>query len=744
MVRRLNCAVQRDSMPKRARKKLNWRIAGVLAATLLVCLAVGIYGQRISYLQDQEHAQVDALIVLQENIVIPLHTLSREIGFGGLIHNFKNYVLRGDPAYADAADANARAAQDALDRLDAILQQPEAQRAIDLVRNTLHQYHENLGLAVAMRATQAEVVDLDVAVRIDDRGALEGLNILYALTERIATTHTANAKRFSHELDSLLGAGLLMFIVLIAGAAALCVMLIGQYRLAIKLSEAHQEVNALISAAPDVVIYVGADGKIRYANDRVLDLLGYEAAELLGQSIETLVPETARGEHVEHRRDYMRSPKSGPMTEARDLLARAKDGSTVPVSIGLSTHVHDGERIVIAAIRDVSVERAMTAARETELQGQLHQADKLRTVGTLAGGIAHDFNNILTPIMGYSDLLLATLPDESTEREDVKVIKRAAGRAREIVAQLLAFSRPGDDLRSIVSVSASIAEASALIRPTIPPNVTLTISGIDDGPMVEANAGRLQQVLVNLIRNAVDALGARGGSIAVRCLLDHPPAGDRAAGGTARQVRIEVEDDGPGMASEILNRVFDPFFTTKPVGQGSGLGLSVAYGIVTSWNGRLTVRSQPGKGTVFTILLPVSTATPEEASTEAALPGGGRILVVDDDQDVLSVTGRMLAQLGYEPVLMSCVDEALEYLSTETEVPIAVLSDHSMPGRPASDLQAAVAGRWPGVPFITISGFDLSGLEDMAQTATVLRKPITMVELSSAIAKARMRQPETT
>ncbi|SDG59704.1 ATP-binding protein [Thalassobaculum litoreum] len=730
-------------MQKRARKTLNCRIVGVFAATVLICLAVGVYGQRISYLQEKQHAQVDAVIDLHENVMVPLNALSRNIGFGGLIHNFKNYVLRGDLVYADAADANARVALGELDRLDAILQQPEAQRAIDLVRGMVRQYQEKLGLAVAMHGAQARVEDLDATVRFDDRAALEGLDILYELTKQRISPHIASAKHFSHELESLLGASVLVFIVLIAGAVALCFMLIGQYRLTIRLAEAHQEVNALISAAPDVVIYVGADGKIRYANDRAFELLGYEASELLGQSIETLVPEAARGEHVAHRKDYMRSPRSGPMTEARDLIARAKDGSSVPVSIGLSTHFHEGERIVIAAIRDVSVERAMTTARETLLQGQLHQADKLRTVGTLAGGIAHDFNNILTPIMGYSDLLLATLPDESLEREDVKVIKRAAGRAREIVAQLLAFSRPGDDLRSIVSVSASIAETSALVRPTIPPNVTLTVSGIGDGPMVEANAGRLQQVLVNLIRNAVDALGARGGSIAVRYLLDEAPAGDRTAGGMARQVRIEIEDNGPGMTPEVTSQVFDPFFTTKPVGQGSGLGLSVAYGIVTSWNGRLKVRSEHEKGTVFTILLPVSTETPEAASPEAALPGGGCVLVVDDDPDVLSVTGRMLAQLGYEPVLMSRVNEALEYLDTETEEPIAALSDHSMPGRPASDLQAAVARRWPGVPFITISGFDLSGLENMAQNSIVLRKPITMVELSSAIARARMRQSET-
>jgi len=709
---------------------------------MLVCLAVGVYGQRIIYIQDQEHAQVDALIALHQNVVAPLNAVRREIGFGGLIHNFKNYVLRGDPVYASAAEANAQVALGELDRLNAIMEQPEAQRAIDLVRDTVRQYQEMLGIAVQMHSAQAEIDSLDATVKIDDRAALEGLKILDAVTEGLASTYTTHAKHFSHELDDLLELGLMVFIVLIAGAVALCIILIGQYRLTIRLQEAHQEVNALISAAPDVVIYVGADGKIRYVNDRVFDLLGYEPSELLGQSIETLVPETARGEHVGHRRDYMRSPKSGPMTEARDLLARAKDGSTVPVSIGLSTHFHDGERIVIAAIRDVSVERALTVARETELQGQLHQADKLRTVGTLAGGIAHDFNNILTPIMGYSDLLLATLPTESQEREDVKVIKRAAGRAREIVAQLLAFSRPGDDLRSIVSVSASIAEASELIRPTIPPNVKLTVAGISDGPMVDANAGRLQQVLVNLIRNAVDALGARGGSISIRCYVDEMPVGDRAIGGAARQVRIEVEDDGPGMTSEILNQVFDPFFTTKPVGQGSGLGLSVAYGIITSWNGRLMVRSQPGKGTVFTILLPVSTAKPEKVPTETALLGGGRVLLVDDDPDVRSVTGRMLTQLGYEPVLISRVDEALDYLDTETEMPIAVISDHSMPGRPAADLQAAVNRRWPSVPFITISGFDLSGLDYVADKVTVLRKPITIFELSSAIVKARMRRSD--
>ncbi|WPZ32359.1 ATP-binding protein [Thalassobaculum sp. OXR-137] len=685
---------------------------------------------------------LDSLIDLNDSAPSPLNALHRELGYGGLIHNMKNYVLRGDRAYADAAKANSETALALLTDLERILVVPDAEQAIDKVRRGVAEYRDKLDLAISMHADGHSIVAIDTAIRVDDRTVLEGLRTIATLIRNQSRAYGAEAKDLSHRLEALMNAGVGVFLVLLAGASLLCLMLIRQYQLAVNLAEAHQEVNALISAVPDVLIYVNSDGSIRFANDRVSDLLGYDSSELIGKSIEILVPVTARAEHVGHRKDFMRSPRSGPMTEARDLIARAKDGSSVPVSIGLSTHFHKGERIVIAAIRDVSVERAVTAARETELQSQLHQSDKLRTVGTLAGGIAHDFNNILTPIVGYSDLLLTTLPAGSPEHEDIKVIKRAAGRAREIVAQLLAFSRPGDDQRSIVSVSESIAEASALIRPTIPPNVTLTTVVQPDGPMVEANAGRLQQVLVNLIHNAVDAIGSRGGSISVRCLVNEDPDPDWV-GGPSQQVRIEVEDDGPGMTADVMGRVFDPFFTTKPVGQGSGLGLSVAYGIVTSWKGRLTVQSQPGAGTVFRIQLPISIAKPKDAEPETALTGGGRVLVVDDDPDVLSVTGRMLSQLGYDPVLTGRIDEALGYLETVSDAPIAVLSDHTMPGRPASDLQTAVADRWPHVPFITISGFDLTGLQGTAPSATVLRKPITMVELSSAIAKARMRQAET-
>lgn len=245
------------------------------------------------------------------------------------------------------------------------------------------------------------------------------------------------------------------------------------------------------------------------------------------------------------------------------------------------------------------------------LQSQLQYAQRLETVGTLAGGIAHDFNNLLTPILGYSTLL------ESMDlSEDVRTrlahITSAATRARGVVQQILTFSRRRPPLRTRVAIRGLIEDTVSLMRATIPGHIGVFVDAIDDA-IVDADPGQIEQVLVNLITNASQAIGEHPGEIHIHSGLD----GLGENGKPAPHVAIRIADTGPGMTAEVMSHIFEPFFTTKGVGEGSGLGLAVVHGIIRNHDGRIDVQSVPGRGTTFTILLPAA----EPLSSPASIPG---------------------------------------------------------------------------------------------------------------------------
>lgn len=380
-------------------------------------------------------------------------------------------------------------------------------------------------------------------------------------------------------------------------------------------------------------------------------------------------------------------------------------------------------------------------ARHEQVTAQLHQSQKLEALGTLAGGIAHDFNNVLGAVLGYGELALQHTAPGSAPRRYIDNIIVAANRARDLVARILAFSRPGVGSTRPVSLQRIIDEVQSLTAASLPPGVSLEVS-VAAVPLVTAgDAAQLHQMLANLVTNAVQAV-AMGGSVRVRAAaVDVTEAGDCTVGRlrAGRYARIDIVDSGPGMSAAQVERIFDPFFTTKPVGAGTGLGLSLVHGIVLDHGAALEVDSRPGSGTTFTVYLPLTDAEPvqEPAPRSAPLGNGETVLVVDDEESLVRLTEELLASLGYEPVGCIGAHEALRIFRADPARFAAVLTDAIMPDMSGLELLAALRQVRPGLPAVLVSGYGGPDLKAAAQAAgaqLVLTKPLAAVELAQSLA----------
>jgi len=310
--------------------------------------------------------------------------------------------------------------------------------------------------------------------------------------------------------------------------------------------------------------------------------------------------------HPDDRAGYeasMTASEQGLQAPPLTYRFRCHDGSVKWIYTEIETIFDDKGNPVrrIGTIRDVT-ETRMAEERQRELERQLLHSQKLDALGTLAGGIAHDLNNTLMPILALSQLLMQQMPEGSSEREDLETVVQASRHGRDLVQRILAFSRNQKAAKTRVDLAAIIGQALQMLRPTIPATVLIN-QQIEDVPPILADAGQLQQIIVNLVTNARQAIGKDLGTITIGV----SPASrhsKRQRGGDS--VRLWVADTGCGMDAETKDRIFEPFFTTKNVGDGTGLGLSVVHGIIADYGGRIEVKSQPGKGTEFTILLPAA------------------------------------------------------------------------------------------------------------------------------------------
>jgi PAS domain S-box-containing protein len=372
-------------------------------------------------------------------------------------------------------------------------------------------------------------------------------------------------------------------------------------------SDARQ--GAILEAAHDAIITMDQQLNIREFNPAAERMFGYARLDILGRSVELLLPQSDRSEHVGNLKEYLATgggPLAGRQVEMHGLKA---DDSDFPVELTVSRVGSDNRAVLTGFIRDITERRA--------LEEQLRQSQKLEAIGRLAGGVAHDFNNILMSIMGAADLMLMALARDDPARSEATEIKQSIMRGAGLTRQLLAFSRRQATRSQFFALGDVVRGMDTMLRRLIGPEIDFEIICAPDEVTVLADPGHVEQVVLNLVVNARDAM-PQGGRITVRVdEVDLEDATEAALveGHTGRYARLSVADTGTGIDEHTRAKLFEPFFTTKEQGKGTGLGLSIVYGIVKQSGGYITVASEPGNGATFVIYLPV--ATSEELTSAA-------------------------------------------------------------------------------------------------------------------------------
>jgi signal transduction histidine kinase/ActR/RegA family two-component response regulator len=419
-------------------------------------------------------------------------------------------------------------------------------------------------------------------------------------------------------------------------------------------------------------------------------------------------------------------------------------------NLGLDDRFNPRGHIVQAV--DTTEQRATEETLRQTLQ-QLRQAQKMEVIGMIAGGIAHDFNNVLTPIMGYAGMALELPIGDAKMRPFLQEILTAARRARELVAQILAFSRQDVGTNAPMNLIPIIKEVVKQRAAVLPPNMQIQYVIKEADGMVRASPTQIHQILTNLTRNAEQAMKGSGGTIEIRLTSfvltslhrkEYPSLVTKEYvrdGGRRRFIRLSVRDTGCGMSPETMKRIFDTFFTTKKEGEGTGMGLAVVRGHVAAMGGAISVESTPGKGTVFNVALPLIEATEEKcAVAEVVMPGNReRILFVDDEIAVVRMASLMLESLGYEAVVTSQSTKALDMIRANPKHFDLLITDQVMPEMTGMELVREVLKVRPDMAIILCTGYSekVSQEEALKQGIRVyLAKPVERSEMTAAIQRA--------
>ena len=479
-------------------------------------------------------------------------------------------------------------------------------------------------------------------------------------------------------------------------------------------------------------------GRFVLANNTICKMLGYSTEEINHIGVADIHPSEA----LDQVRSQFEKQSNGELTLAEDILVKRKDGSVFPADINASPLELEGHRYLLGAFRDVT-RRKMAAEERQQLQNQLVQAQKLEAIGRLTGGIAHDFNNLLTTMLGNAELVLADMDINDGLREMIQEVMGAGERAASLIRQMLAFSRKQVLQPEVIDLNHVIGEIDKMIRRIIGEDIELKAILAPDLGQVEADVGQIEQVIMNLVVNARDAM-PQGGMLTIETLnvdLDEGYAGMHVGSTPGPYVMMAVNDTGIGMTAEVRDQIFDPFFTTKEKGKGTGLGLSTVYGIVKQSNGLIWVYSEPGKGTAFKIYLPriigtVDSKGERSKPVKETLDGDETVLLVEDEDMVRSLAIKGLTMYGYQ-VLGAADGPAALRICQEHEGAIHLLiTDVVMPGMGGKVLADRIKLLRPEVKVIFMSGYTDNAIVHhgvLDKGLVFLGKPFTPRELARKV-----------
>jgi PAS domain S-box-containing protein len=480
----------------------------------------------------------------------------------------------------------------------------------------------------------------------------------------------------------------------------------------------------MVEHAPNAMVMVNNTGKIVLMNSESEKLFGYRRDELLGQPIETLVPESSRRGHPALRKAFLAAPSGRQMGVGQELRAQRKDGSQFPVEIALNPIETPDGILILSTIIDITFHR-----------------QKLESVGVLANGIAHDFNNLLGSILLDTELAVSELAPASPALEELGRIRAVAIRASEIVRELMIYAGQEKPDRELVDISSLVEEMVELLKVSISKHAFLRINLGRDLPPVLGNAPQIRQVVMNLILNASEALAGTEGAITI-CTTRVTGGHDLASSGATELVPadyllLEVSDTGKGMPEEEKIKIFDPFFTTKFAGRG--LGLAVVQGIVRSHGGTINLVSALGRGTTFQVLLPCAagSAKTDPASRVSAPAEGfsgvrGTVLVVEDEPTLRAALAKMLATSGAAVFEARDGFSAIELFRSKKQSIDVVLLDLTIPGAPSREVISEMRRLRPDIKLILMSAYEMAKVfppPDTPEVAGFIRKPFHLSDL---------------
>ncbi len=579
--------------------------------------------------------------------------------------------------------------------------------------------------------TASDVLPEDIA----QRSHMEDLRVL-ATGETVETegwVEGAGGERFYHNTVKI------PYLESAAGSSGM----IGISRDLTKRIEMEQEMRRLavaVEQSTESIMITDVDGTILYVNAAFEAITGYTAEEAVGQKPGLL-------KSGRHDQNYMSrlwdTISSGKVWEGR-LTNRNKDGNLCEVEAVIYP-IRDADNQLV---NYVAISRDIT--QEAAIEKHLRQQQKMNAVGELAGGVSHDFNNILTAILGYVALCLNTVEEDSKTYKYLQEILKAGDRAAKLVRQILTFSRQEEQQFHPLELQPIIEDSLGLVETTIKKNISLEKDIDQECGAILGDTTQMQQVIVNLCTNAVHALGReKAGTLKVTLNQMQITADEFAGQGvelpTGQYACVSVGDTGCGMTPEVQERIFEPYFTTKKSGEGTGFGLSIVHGIVRKHRGAITVHSEVGQGTTFTMYFPLLTEVAGQPALDAgqtqsgAEPGQGRILFVDDDQMILSMGREILESYGYRVVTATNGRNAIETFEQDPNGFDALVTDYSMPEMNGHELIRKAMALRSDIPAILCSGYmekvDGEDLGKLGHTA-YMAKPLDWRALSREIRKS--------
>ena len=504
------------------------------------------------------------------------------------------------------------------------------------------------------------------------------------------------------------------------------------------LLESEERYRALFERSLESVYLCDFEGNFIDANDVALELLGYSKDGIKSLNFVSLLDKDQLPLAAETVEEIL---KTGSQKDVAEYKLRRKDGEHVYVESMGAIIYRDGKPFAIQGIARDITGRKQSEEQKHKLEALLQQSQKMEAVGTLAGGIAHDFNNILAIILGNAELASADVPDWNPASESLKEIRRASIRAKDMVHQLLAFSRKSDEESKPIDIAPIIKESMKMLRSAIPTSVEFKQHISDNSYSVMGDATQINQIVMNLVTNAADAMSEEGGLLEMtleKIILQEEKACFDWVLSPGPYVRLRTRDTGEGVEPKIMDRIFDPYYTTKEVGKGTGMGLSVIHGIVKRHGGGIRVESKPGKGTLFEIYFPALEKTEEEEKEpEEEIKGGSeRILFVDDEEPMVNLYRRHLERLGYDVKSTTKPVEALEWFKADPDQFDVIITDMTMPRMTGDRLAAEVLKIRPNMPVIICTGYSERMSAKKAEALGVrkyIEKPIDLRNLASSL-----------